>query len=328
MKKGKILVTLPFPPEWLPKIADCVQMAENEGYPVLFASGGDLPEEALSPYLPEICASICSGDFWTEKVLDAAPQLQVLSRMGVGCDRIDIGAATRKGVAVVTTPGMNAPDVAEYTFALMLAATRRICFGNAAVHSGTWPKIFGHSLYGKTLGIVGLGNIGRKLVDLVRGFNMHVLAFDLQKDANYAQESGINYVSLDTLTAQSDIISIHMPLTSDTHGIIGAEAFAHMKRGVIFINCARGGIVDESALLEALDNETVYAAALDVFENEPLPMDSPLRNRDNVLLSPHTAGLTFEGRGQLIEQAFCNALDVLSGKIPKGIVNPEVLKSK
>lgn len=318
--KRKILVTLPYPAEWLSDFETCVRMANAQGYEVVLAAG-DLSEDELMPYLPDVYGAVCSGDCWTEKAIKTCSTLRVLSRMGVGYDRIDMAAADRHNVCVTITRGANSPDVAEYTLSLILAAARRIFCSDSGVRRNEWPKVFGHSLYGKTLGIVGFGNIGRKLATLVRGFDMQVLTYSAHPDQVLAEQYGVHYVSFDELMRQSDVISVHLPLLPSTRGLIGREAFASMKKNVIIVNCARGGIIDEAALIDAIDDGTVFAAALDVFEEEPLPPDSPLRDRPEIILSPHTAGLTYEGRGRLVKRAFQNALDVLAGKLPDDAVN-------
>ena len=176
------------------------------------------------------------------------------------------------------------------------------------------------------MGIIGLGNIGKRVAKLTCGFDMKIIAYDQYKDEAYARENGIMYCSLEDLVKESDIISIHAPLMEETKGLISEAQFDMMKPTTIVINCARGGIVDEEALYRALKDGKIMGAGLDVFEDEPVKMDNPLLTLDNVIVSPHTAGMTREGRSHLVEIAFQNAIDVIEGKAPRGLVNPEIFK--
>lgn len=326
-KPNKILVTLPFPKEMITSFDACVKRMEGLGYEVVLDSRARaLKEDELLEYAPELVADICSTDAWTRKALEAAPNLKVISRMGVGYDSIDVPAATEKGVGVTITVAANAPDVAEYAFTMMLALSRKLKEADKLVRGGEWKKVFSHSLYNKTLGIIGLGNIGKRVAKLTCGFDMKIIAYDQYKDEAYARENGITYCSLEDLVKESDIISIHAPLMEETKGLISEAQFDMMKPTTIVINCARGGIVDEEALYQALKDGKIMGAGLDVFEDEPVKMDNPLLTLDNVIVSPHTAGMTREGRSHLVEIAFQNAIDVIEGKAPRGLVNPEIFK--
>ncbi|MGI6703725.1 MAG: phosphoglycerate dehydrogenase [Clostridia bacterium] len=326
-KPNKILVTLPFPKEMITSFDACVKRMEGLGYEVVLDSRARaLKEDELLEYAPELVADICSTDAWTRKALEAAPNLKVISRMGVGYDSIDVPAATEKGVGVTITVAANAPDVAEYAFTMMLALSRKLKEADKLVRGGEWKKVFSHSLYNKTLGIIGLGNIGKRVAKLTCGFDMKIIAYDQYKDEAYARENGIMYCSLEDLVKESDIISIHAPLMEETKGLISEAQFDMMKPTTIVINCARGGIVDEEALYRALKDGKIMGAGLDVFEDEPVKMDNPLLTLDNVIVSPHTAGMTREGRSHLVEIAFQNAIDVIEGKAPRGLVNPEIFK--
>jgi D-3-phosphoglycerate dehydrogenase len=245
--------------------------------------------------------------------------------MGVGYDAIDVPAATRRGIALTVTPGANADAVAEYTVALMLALTRHVPEVDAIARRGEWKTVFGNSLYGKTLGIIGAGDIGRRVVRNLSGFAMRVLAYEPHPSEEFAKAYGVAYCSLEQLLRESDYISIHCPLTAETHHLLSEGAFAMMKASARVVNCARGEIVDEAALCRALAERRIAGAALDVYEQEPFARGNPLFGLDNVVLSPHIAGMTYECRKNVIEMAFQNIIDLAEGRKPLGLINPEAL---
>src|ERR1017187_2952791 len=234
----------------------------------------------------------------TPAVLAQAPKLRVIGRAGVGVDNVDLPAATAAGVMVMNTPGGNAVSVAEHTLALMLAMARRIPQASASTRAGKWEKkkLMGHELRGKTLGIVGLGSIGREVVKRARAFEMRVVAHDPYVTSKIAEDIGAELLDLAALYAQSDYITLHVAATPETTGMLSREAFAAMKQGVRIVNCARGELVDEVALAEAVASGKVAAAALDVFAKEPVPADYPLFASEAVLATPHIAGSTEEAQ--------------------------------
>lgn len=231
-------------------------------------------------------------------VLAKAPKLRVIGRAGVGVDNVDLPAATAAGVLVMNTPGGNAVSVAEHTLALMLSLARSIPEANASTRSGKWEKkkFLGNELRGKTLGVAGLGNIGQEVVKRARGFEMRIIASDPYANPQVAADLGVELVSMDRLLAESDYISLHMALTPETRGLLNAAAFAKMKDGVRIINCARGELIDEAALLEAMASGKVAGAGLDVFSPEPPAADNPLLAADHVIATPHIAGSTEEAQ--------------------------------
>jgi D-3-phosphoglycerate dehydrogenase len=231
-------------------------------------------------------------------VLERAPKLRVVGRAGVGVDNVDLEAATAAGVLVMNTPGGNAISVAEHTLALMLAMARHIPQASASTRSGKWEKkkFLGNELRGKTLGIVGLGSIGRQVVKRARAFEMRVAAHDPYVTAKIAHDLGVEMMDLAALYAASDYISLHVAVTPETQGMLSHEAFAAMKPGVRIVNCARGELVDEAALLAALKSGKVAGAALDVFGTEPPPAGFPLFTADAVLATPHIGGSTEEAQ--------------------------------
>ena len=226
-----------------------------------------------------------------------APKLRVIGRAGVGVDNIDADAATRRGIVVMNTPGANAVAVAELTLGLMLAMARKIPAANASMHAGRWEKktLQGMELRGKTLGILGLGRIGLEVARRAKGFGMEILGSDPFVSAAVARENGIKLVPLDELMAGSDYLTLHVGLTPQTTGVINTKTLATMKKGVRIINCARGELVEDAALVEALKSGQVAGAALDVFAVEPLK-NSPYFEMDNVILTPHIAGSTAEAQ--------------------------------
>jgi D-3-phosphoglycerate dehydrogenase len=232
-----------------------------------------------------------------EALLAHAPRLRVIGRAGVGVDNIDTEAATRRGIVVMNTPGANAVAVAELTLALMLALARQLPRANDLLHQGKWEKksLQGAELRGKTLGVLGLGRIGLEVAARAAAFGMHLVGHDPFVAPAVARERGVELVSLDDLLARSDYLTLHVGLTPQTADILNAENFAKMKRGVRIVNCARGELIDGSALLAALDSGQVAGVALDVFRSEPLK-DSPLFGRPGVLLTPHIAGSTAEAQ--------------------------------
>jgi D-3-phosphoglycerate dehydrogenase len=232
-----------------------------------------------------------------DALMACAPKLRVIGRAGVGVDNIDADAATRRGIVVMNTPGANAVAVAELTLGLMLALARKIPAANASMHAGRWEKkiLQGMELRGKTLGILGLGRIGLEVARRAKGFGMEILGSDPFVSAAVARENGIKLVTLDELMAGSDYLTLHVGLTPQTTGVINAKTLATMKKGVRIINCARGELVEDAALAEALKSGQVAGAALDVFAVEPLK-NSPYFEMDNVILTPHIAGSTAEAQ--------------------------------
>jgi D-3-phosphoglycerate dehydrogenase len=234
----------------------------------------------------------------TKEVLEKAPRLRVIGRAGVGVDNVDLNAATAAGVLVMNTPGGNAVSVAEHTIALMLAMARSIPQASASTKAGKWEKkkFLGNEVRGKTLGILGLGSIGREVVRRARALEMRILAADPYVSPQVAADLDVELVDLPKLFAESDYITLHMALTAETQKVLSREAFAMMKPGVRIVNCARGEMIDQDALAEAIASGKVAGAALDVFKPEPPPPDLPLLALDSVLATPHIAGSTEEAQ--------------------------------
>src|SRR5256885_1864837 len=231
------------------------------------------------------------------ELLSHARKLRVIGRAGVGVDNIDLDAATRKGIAVMNTPGANAVAVAEHTLGMMLAMARHISRADVLMHAGKWEKktLQGTELRGKTLGVVGLGRIGMEVARRARAVGMEIIAHDPFVSGTVAKEQGIRMTKLEELYAAADYLTLHVGLTPQTTSMINAVSIKKMKRGVRLVNCARGELVDERALAQALKQGLVAAAALDVFTDEP-PHNSPLLAIENVILTPHIAGSTHEAQ--------------------------------
>jgi D-3-phosphoglycerate dehydrogenase / 2-oxoglutarate reductase len=257
-----------------------------------------------------------------DALMEHAPKLRVIGRAGVGVDNIDAEAATRRGVVVMNTPGANAVAVAELTIGLMLALARKLPIANNTMHAGKWEKksLQGAELRGKTLGILGLGRIGLEVARRARGFGLEIIGSDPFVSAAVARENGIRLVSLDELIAGSDYLTLHVGLTPQTHGIINSKTIAAMKKGVRIINCARGELVEEEALVTALKSGQVAGAALDVFTVEP-PKDSPYAALDNVILTPHIAGSTAEAQEAVGVQIAMQVREYLKLGVVQNAVN-------
>ncbi len=286
---------------------------------------GKRTEEEMIELLRGITGAIVSTDPFTARVLDAAPQLRVISRTGVGYDAIDVPAATARGVVVTTTPGVNRHAVADLTLALILCCARKLPENLAGVRRGEWVRLEGVDLDGKTLGIVGLGTIGKAVARRAAAFGMRILAQDIEQDLPFVEAHKVAYVSLEDLLRDSDFVSLHCFLNDASRHLVNAERLALMRPTAYLINTARGGLVDTAALVEALAAKRLAGAALDVVEEEPLSADSPLRRLATVYLTPHVGGATADARHRSGARAAENLIRALKGERSEGVVNPEVL---
>ncbi len=259
-----------------------------------------------------------------EALLAELPYLRVISILGTGTDNVDLEAATRRGVVVCNTPGASTVSVAECTLALLFDAAKHVARMDRAMRRGEWRQIKSFELRGKTLGVVGLGAIGQEVARLAGALGMRVLAWSFTQDEERARRCGAELVDLETLLRESHVVSLHLRASPRSAGLIGREQLALMRPGAVLINTARGALVDQEALVEALRNGPLGAAGLDVYPQEPLPADSPLRELDNVVLLPHTAWVTDEASERLLTQPVDNLLAWLAGT-PANVVNPAVL---
>ena len=268
-----------------------------------------------------------------EELLSRAPRLRVVGNMAVGFDNIDVPAATRHRVVITNTPDVLTETTADFAFTLMLAAARRLVEGDAYTRAGKWKTwgpllLAGQDVHHATLGLIGLGRIGSAVAKRAKGFEMRVIYYDPIRRQDLEQQLGIEYRAMDDVLKEADIVSVHVPLMPETRHLIGREQFRMMKRSAVFVNAARGPIVDQAALAEALRTKTIYSAGIDVFEQEPVSPDDPLLTLDNVVVAPHIASASIPTRTRMATLAAENIAAVLQGRRPPTPVNPEVLESR
>ncbi len=279
-------------------------------------TGRPLTEAELLKKIPAFDACIAGLDPFTEKVIQAAERLKVISRYGVGVDAVDLVAAEEQGIIVTNTPGANAGAVAELAVGLMLALARQIPAAVTATREGGWPRINGVSLEGKTVGLVGFGAIGRVVAQRLQGFDCQVVAFDPVASKEAADRLGVTLQPLSNLLPQVDFLSLHCPLLPETRAMVDRTLLSQMKPTAYLINTARGEIIDEAALVEALDRGLIRGAALDVFVEQPPPRDNPLLNHPRVLATHHMGAHTDGAKDAMGRGAFQNCLAVLRGETP------------
>ncbi len=281
----------------------------------------NLKPEELKKVIKDYDALIVrSGTTVTADIIDAADRLRVIGRAGVGLDNVDLKAATKKGIVAMNTPGGNTTSTAEHTMSMILALSRNIPQAYTSLKNGKWErtKFNGVELFDKTLGIIGLGRIGSTVAKMAKAFGMRVIAFDPFISAEVAVKLGVDFAELDEILKQSDYITIHIPKTDDTRYMISTKEIAKMKKSVRLINCARGGIIDEAALIAALEKGQIAGCALDVFEKEPLEPNSPFLKFDNCVVTPHLGASTSEAQINVAIEIAKTVRDALLGK---GIVN-------
>jgi len=287
---------------------------------VFNSTGRPLTEDELIPLLKDCDGYIAGLDYITEKVIQSCNKLKVISRYGVGYDRVDLKAAKEKGIIVTNTPGVNAVAVAELALALILSVARNVSYLDRTTREGKWVRSTGIELNGKTMGILGLGAIGKNVARYAQGMGMKVMAYDPYIDMDYAAGNNIQVASFDELISQADVISLHMPLTPETRHIINKDVMMKMKKTAILVNTSRGGLIDEDAAYELLKNNELGGLGLDAFEVEP-PGNSPLFELDNVVVTPHTGAHTKEAADNMAYAAVKNLIDVLSGRECPFVVN-------
>lgn len=291
--------------------------------------GRHYTETELIDALPGVFATVAGGEPYTERVFRHAKDLRVVARFGVGYDMIDVGAATRHGIAIAMAFGTNHEAVADYTLALMLGLASNVVWHDRVVKRGGWGCDFHQGFWRATVGIVGLGRIGKAVARRCRGFETRTLAYDTQSDVAYTELHGIEMTSLDSLLREADFVTLHVPHTPDTEHLINRERLALMKPTAFLINTARGALVDEGALYEALVSGKLAGAGLDVFEREP-PTGSPLLTLDNVLTCPHAAGMDQTAEVAMANRCIDSILALARGDSPgkEYLLNPEVLRSE
>ena len=280
------------------------------------------PEELIGVIKNYDGLVIRSGTKVSEEVIEAAERLRVIGRAGIGLDNVDIPAASKRGIVVMNTPDGNVITTAEHAVAMLMALSRNIPQATASMRAYKWEKkrFRGKELFDKTLGVVGIGRIGRIVADRARGMKMNIIAYDPYIPPDSIEKMGVESVSFEELLARSDCITVHTPITPETRNLINKECFDKMKRGVLLVNCARGGIVNENDLLQALQEGRVGGAALDVFEKEP-PGDSPLLDMDNVIATPHLGASTDEAQENVSVAVANQIIDYLKTGTVRNAVN-------
>ena len=268
------------------------------------------------------------------EVFNASPKLKIVSQLAVGFDNIDIPEATKRGIYVTNTPEVLTDTTADFAWLLLMAVARRIVEADKYVHTGQWKvgwhpaMLTGRDIHHTTIGIVGAGRIGYAMAKRAKGFDMNILFYDVIPRPEMEKDFGAEKTDLDTLLKESDFVSLHVPLMKETHHLINAEKLKLMKKTAYLINNARGPVVDEKALYEALKNGQIAGAGLDVFEQEPTPLDNPLLKLDNVVVAPHISSASLETRAKMSEIVADNLVSFFEGKKPPNLVNPDVMKVK
>jgi phosphoglycerate dehydrogenase-like enzyme len=308
---------------------DFVTVLRNAGFELVYPNlGRQMVESELLEKLAGCSASLAGSEPYTRKVLEKHPQLKVIARAGVGYDAVDVRAATDLGVAVGIAPGTNQDSVAEHCFMLILALARNLIQQHNPIREGKWPRAANLPIRGKILGLVGLGRIGKAMTVKALAFGMKVIAYEPFPDKTFVEKHGIRLVALDDLLREGDYVSLHLPATEGTKAIINADRFKLMKPTAFLVNTARGAVIDEPALYEALRDKKIAGAGLDVFDEEPPQPNNPILKLDNVVMTAHTAGVDTQSRDDMARKAAEVIAAVSKGEWPVDcIVNPEV-KSK
>lgn len=281
----------------------------------------DAPLSALEPHLADTVAMIVAFTDVNEELLSKAPLLKIVCKHGVGVDNINLDATRARGIYVTNVPDANKHAVADFAFALILNSARQVTQAAVDTRAGHWPRIFATDVYGKTLGIVGLGNIGKQVALRAKGFNMRVIAFDFYPDAKFAAEHGIEFVDMEQLTEASDFITLHTPLTNETRNLFDAARIRRMKKSAFLINVSRGGVVNEQDLFQALQDNVIAGAAADVFEQEPLA-EHPLFTLSNFIPTSHIAGYTDGAISTIGERCVIQIVQCIKqGERPVNVMN-------
>ena len=329
MAKPRIYITRPLPTPAMRLLDGVVEyrMWDREDEPV--------PRETLLREIVDVDGLICMiTERIDAEVIDRLHKCRVIAQVAVGYDNIDVAAATRRGIVVTNTPGVLTETTADMAWAILLSTARRVVEGDKFTRSGRWKTwelmgLTGQDMYGATLGILGLGRIGSAIARRARGFAMRVLYHSRKRvDEALEKELGVRYLSLDDLLRQSDFVVISAALTPETRHLIAERELGLMKPSAVLVNISRGPIVDQRALYRALVDRKIWAAGLDVFEVEPVPMDEPLLKLDNVVVPPHLGSATISTRTKMATLAAENCVAGVGGKVPPNVVNPEALERR
>ncbi len=326
MPKPKVYVTREIPERGLKIIEERFDTKVWPGY-------APPPKEVIIEKVRDVdaLASLLSDNI-DAGVFDAAPKLKIVVQFAVGFDNIDVKEATKRGIYVTNTPGVLTETTAVFAWSLLMAAARRVVEADKYVHKGQWkvgwhPSMLpGRDVYGATIGIVGAGRIGLAVARRAKGFNMRILFYDVVPRPELERELDAKPVDLETLLRESDFVSVHVPLLKETYHLMNRERLKLMKKTAYLINNSRGPVVDEKALYKALKEGWIAGAALDVFEQEPTPVDNPLLTLDNVVVAPHISSASYETRSRMAEMVAENLIAFFEGRKPPNLVNSEVLK--
>lgn len=315
LKQCTVLVTPTSYGKCEPRLKSTLE--QQVGKVIYNPTGKPLTSFELTRLLPGVDGYIAGLDAIDRSALEAADRLKVISRYGVGVDCIDLSAAREKGIIVTNTPGANSTSVAELTVGLMLALLRQLPEAISATRQGHWPRLSGISLENKTVAIIGLGSIGKLLARRLSGFDCRLLAYDPAPDQDFARSNHITLLPIDQILPQADFISLHLPLLTETRHMVNRKFLSQMKRGAFLVNTARGEIIDEAALLEALQNGHLRGAALDAFGMEPPDPDNALLALPQVIATPHLGAQTDGAINNMGRLALADCLAVLRGEKPK-----------
>lgn len=324
--KPKVYITRRIPEQILAMIeSKCeVRMWQEEDVAV--------PREVLEKEIVDIEGLYCLlTENIDQNLLDKVPKLKVVSNMAVGYNNIDIAAATQRGIMVTNTPGVLTETTADLTFALLMATARRLIEASDYLRQGNWSTwspmlLTGQDVYGATLGIIGMGRIGEAVAKRAKGFDMNIVYHNRSRNSEAEKNLGVKYVEMEPLLKESDFVCVLVPYTPETADLIGKDELGLMKKSAVLINTSRGGIVNESALFDALVQGTIWAAGLDVFEREPIPQDNPLLTLPNVVTLPHIGSASIRTRVEMARIAAINLCQALTGEIPQNLVNPGIYK--
>ena len=324
-----------------PKVYVTLKIPEDELNLLSSVCDFEINDKETSPSKQEIIKKIKNKDGLLsslmekidKEIISNSPKLKVISSISVGFNHIDVAEATKKGIYVTNTPGILTNATADFAWALIMSSARRIAEADKYVRNKKWQipwgltMFLGSEIYGRTLGIIGLGRIGTGVAERAKGFKMKLIYFDVIRAPKEKEDNlGIEFVTLEKLLQESDFISVHVPLTPETKSLISHKELKLMKPTAHLINTSRGPVVDEDALISALRNKTIAGAGLDVFKKEPIELDNPLMEIDNVTIAPHIASATRESRHGMAKMATENLLNVLEGVRPPQLVNPDVMK--
>lgn len=326
MAKWKIVSTAPIEAQAVKSMLESFGAVPKGDEVDVVACPRDKGEDGLVPLIED--ADIVVGDFTfqmpiTEKSLNHAKKLKLIQQPSAGYQQIDVEAANKLNIPVANTAGANAPSVAEHTVMLVLALLKNVMKAHAATTSGKWPQLelASYELKGKNVSILGMGRIGKEVVRRFKSFEVNLCYYDKYRlTEEQEKEMGITYKPFPDILKSSDVVTIHVPLTKETEGWLGEKELGMMKSGAVLVNVARGGIVNEAALAEAVKKQKLFGAAADVFEKEPIELPNPLAGVNNLILTPHVAGVTSESRMRIIQDAMTNIGRVLRGEHPQDLV--------